>query len=86
MSDGFLFVRRVLDHLKWDKTIIMGHSMGGGMGLFYSAMFPEQVEKLIAIDLLSFGPMPLNKHVKAARRSVLESMKVSENEIEILQV
>ena len=32
MSDGFVFVRRVLDYLKWDKTIIMGHSMGGGIG------------------------------------------------------
>jgi len=76
MSDGFVFVRRVLDYLKWDKTIIMGHSMGGGIGCWYSAMFPEQVEKLIAIDLLSFGPMPLNKHVSAARRSVKESITV----------
>ena len=28
VSDGFTFLRRVLDHLKWDKAIIMGHSMG----------------------------------------------------------
>ena len=76
MSDGFIFIRRVLDHLKWDTTYIMGHSMGGGLGLWYSAMFPEQINKLVAIDLLSFGPMPINKHVKAARRSILESLKV----------
>jgi len=76
MSDGFIFIRRVLDHLKWDKAYIMGHSMGSGLGLWYSAMFPEQIKKLIAIDLLSFGPMPVNMHVKAARRSVLESIKV----------
>jgi len=76
LSDAFTFLRRVLDHLKWDKTIIMGHSMGGGIGLWYSAMFPEQVERLICIDLLSFGSMPLNKHVKAARKSVLETIKL----------
>ena len=76
MSDGFIFIRRVLDHLKWDKAYLMGHSMGSGLGLWYSAMFPEQIKKLIAIDLLSFGPMPVNMHVKAARRSVLESIKV----------
>eukprot|EP00092_Neocalanus_flemingeri_P035539 GFUD01038684.1.p1 GENE.GFUD01038684.1~~GFUD01038684.1.p1 ORF type:complete len:353 (+),score=113.90 GFUD01038684.1:250-1308(+) len=76
VSDAFTFLRRVLDHLKWDKTIIMGHSMGGGIGLWYSAMFPEQVEKVICIDLISFGSMALNKHVKAARKSVLETMKV----------
>jgi len=76
MSDGFTFLRRVLDHLKWDKTIIMGHSMGGGIGLWYSAMFPEQVERLVVIDLISFGSMALNKHVKAARKSVLETIKI----------
>jgi len=76
VSDAFTFLRRVLDYLKWDKTIIMGHSMGGGIGLWYTAMFPEQVEKLICIDLISFGSMPLNKHVRAARKSVLETMKV----------
>ena len=76
MSDGFVFLRRVLDHLKWDKTIIMGHSMGGGLGTWYSAMFPEQIEKLIVIDLLSFGSMTVKKHVSAARKSVLESLRI----------
>jgi len=76
VSDGFTFLRRVLDHLKWDKTVILGHSMGGGMGLWYAAMFPEQVDKLVCIDLISFGSMPLNKQVSAARKSILETMKV----------
>jgi len=76
ISDGFTFLRRVLDHLKWEKTTIMGHSLGGGIGLWYAAMFPEQVERVICIDLISFGSLNLEKHVKAARKSVLESMKV----------
>ena len=76
MSDGFMFLRRVLDHLQWEKTIILGHSMGGGLGTWYTAMFPEQIEKLIVIDLLSFGPMKVHKHVAAARRSVKEALKV----------
>jgi len=78
VSDGFTFLRRVLDYMKWDKTIMMGHSLGGGIGLWYSAMFPEQIEKLICIDLISLGPMTLNKHVDAARKSILETMKVQE--------
>jgi len=76
MSDGFVFIRRVLDQLKWDKVTILGHSMGGGLGLWYSAMFPEQVDKIISIDLLSFGALPLNKHVGSARTAVIESVKI----------
>ena len=30
------------------------------------------------LDLLSFGPMALNKHVKAARNSVLETLKTQQ--------
>jgi len=40
------------------------------MGMWYSALFPEQVEKIIAIDLMSFGPMQLQKHVRTSRKSV----------------
>jgi hypothetical protein len=35
--------------------------------LWYSAIFPEQVEKLVTIDLISFGSLSLQKHVKASR-------------------
>ena len=36
------------------------------------------MERLIVLDLLSFGPMALNKHVKAARNSVLETLKTQQ--------
>ena len=62
LSDAFTFVRRVLEHLEWEKCRLMGHSMGGGIYLWYAAMFPEQVEKLVTIDLISFGALSLNKH------------------------
>eukprot|EP00088_Acartia_fossae_P016068 TRINITY_DN18964_c0_g1_i10.p1 TRINITY_DN18964_c0_g1~~TRINITY_DN18964_c0_g1_i10.p1 ORF type:complete len:357 (-),score=60.89 TRINITY_DN18964_c0_g1_i10:152-1183(-) len=70
MSDAFTFIRQVLDHLKWDKCCIVGHSLGAGMGMWYSALFPEQIEKVVAIDLASFGSMSLQKHVSVSRKSV----------------
>lgn len=76
LSDGFSFMHRVLEHLKWDKCTIIGHSMGGGIALWYSAIFPEQVEKLVTIDLISFGSLSLQKHVKASRKSVLAAVKI----------
>jgi len=76
LSDGFTVLRRVLDHLQWEKCCIMGHSLGGGIGSWYSALFPDQVEKLISIDLISFGAMALSKHVQVSRKSVLESVNI----------
>lgn len=70
LSDAFTFIREVLDHLKWDQCTIMGHSLGAGMGLWYTALFPEQVTKVVSIDLISFGPMKLDKHVATSRKSV----------------
>ena len=48
------------------------------MGSWYSALFPERVSKLVSIDLISFGSMALNKHVRASRRSVLESVRIGD--------
>jgi pimeloyl-ACP methyl ester carboxylesterase len=76
MGDAFTCVRRVLEHLGWERCSILGHSMGGGIGLWYTAMFPEQVERLVTIDLISFGALSLNKHVAASRKSALEALKI----------
>lgn len=78
VSDSFYTIRVALEYLKWDKAVLMGHSLGGGMATFYSAIFPEQVEKLISIDLISFGAVPLSKQVQATRRAVLEAKKTQD--------
>ena len=44
MSDNFVMVRAVLEHLGWGRAVLLGHSMGGGLATWYAAMFPEQVE------------------------------------------
>ena len=36
---------------KIDKTIIMGHSMGGKTAMLFAADYPERVEKLIIADI-----------------------------------
>jgi len=47
--------------------LVFSCCLGGGIALWYSAIFPEQVEKLVTIDLISFGSLSLQKHVKASR-------------------
>lgn len=40
----------VLEYLKWSKLYLLGHSLGGQLGLFFTAIFPQYVEKLIILD------------------------------------
>lgn len=39
--------KAILDHLKIDKTIVLGHSMGGMVATRFTLLYPEKVEKLI---------------------------------------
>ena len=54
MANYVSVVKNVIGELGWSKTTIMGHSMGGAIGILYSAAFRD-VDKLIVIDNL--GPM-----------------------------
>ena len=53
-----LHMRNVIKCLEWDKMKdfndkfnIVGHSMGGQVGFFLTAMYPELVQKLVLIDV-----------------------------------
>lgn len=50
--DGVFHVRRIVKHFKWKKVSIMGHSLGGGIGFLYAAIFPNEVDKLISLDIV----------------------------------
>lgn len=43
-------IRCLLDDLKIDRIVIMGHSLGAFIGLAFAAEHPERVEKLILVD------------------------------------
>ncbi|KAK3909366.1 putative serine hydrolase [Frankliniella fusca] len=51
--DGVLLLRRIVKHFKWSKISIIGHSMGGAVGFLYAASFPDDIEKLISLDIAS---------------------------------
>jgi len=76
LSDLFTFLQTVVDYLHWEKFSIIGHSLGGGVACWYTALFPEKVEKVVSIDLISFGALCLNKHVDRSRKSVQETVRI----------
>jgi len=61
--------------MNMEKFEIIGHSMGAAVAIWYSSIFPEDVDRLISIDLVNIGPVTLEKHAKKTRESVLSGVK-----------
>lgn len=49
--DGVIAIERFRRKLGWTKFIIMGHSMGATFGMMYAGIFPENVSKIITLDI-----------------------------------
>ena len=56
-------IRKVIDNLKIKPVIFMGHSLGAYIGIVFSALYPEYVEKLVLFD-------------GGAKLSPIQSMKI----------
>lgn len=50
--DGLLITRRVVKHFGWKSVSIVGHSLGGAVGFMYAAAFPDEVDKLVSLDIV----------------------------------
>jgi len=49
-------IAQLLQQKNMDQVTIIGHSLGGGIALMYTALYPERVKKLVAIE--GIGPSP----------------------------
>ncbi len=49
-------IAQLLQQKKMEQVTIIGHSLGGGIALMYTALYPQQVKKLVAIE--GMGPSP----------------------------
>jgi pimeloyl-ACP methyl ester carboxylesterase len=58
------------DYFNLDRCLLMGHSLGAGMCGMFASAFPERVDRLIMMDLITFSPLPVKKHARATRKSV----------------
>lgn len=53
MEDNANAVNEVLEQLKIEKAIILGHSMGGYVGLAFAELYPEKIQKLVLLNSTS---------------------------------
>ncbi|HJY13326.1 MAG TPA: alpha/beta hydrolase, partial [Flavobacterium sp.] len=53
MEENANAVHEVLDVLKIEKAIILGHSMGGYVGLAFAELYPQHIQKLVLLNSTS---------------------------------
>jgi pimeloyl-ACP methyl ester carboxylesterase len=56
LIDYVLDIAQLLEQLRWFPIVIIGHSLGGAIACQYSGIYPERVQRLVAIEGL--GPAP----------------------------
>lgn len=49
--DGITLIRRIVRQYQWTRVTLMGHSLGGALAFMYASTYPEEVAKLINIDI-----------------------------------
>ncbi|XP_047120099.1 serine hydrolase-like protein isoform X1 [Schistocerca piceifrons] len=48
--DFLTVVLRIKQYFQWERFSIIGHEMGGLLGLYFAAYFPKAVEKLVVLN------------------------------------
>lgn len=66
-----LEMRRVIQHLKWDKVILLSHSLGAHLSFLYCCVFPDQVEAMISIDLTH----PITRQIRNWNLAIANSIE-----------
>jgi pimeloyl-ACP methyl ester carboxylesterase len=56
VADFVLDLANLVDALRVDRITLVGHSLGGAVSLMYTGVYPERVDRLVAIEGL--GPPP----------------------------
>ena len=68
--DFVVHLRRIVQHLKLSKFSIVGQSMGATVGLMYGSFYPEELERLLLLDIIKPAPIPLPFHTQKTGKAI----------------
>lgn len=58
-----MLVHKLVQSLQWKKSIIFGHSFGGGVATAYAKLYPADIKALVIIDSV-VSNLPMNSYRK----------------------
>lgn len=82
MEDNANVVHEVLDHLKIEKATVLGHSMGGYIGLAFAELFPKNIDKLVLLNSSSKADsydkkINRNRAIKAVKQNYVNFVSLA---------
>lgn len=80
-TDMFGSLRRVISQLEWHRFHYLGHSLGGLMGYYFAASYPDLIEKLVVLDAICFKIYPA-QHQSNLLRALGEKLLLLEKKKE----
>lgn len=72
--DYLYALRRVVDHFKWKKYSILGHSFGSAIGFAHSSIFHDEVECFISIECARTLLLAYNTNISAILRQGIDKV------------
>jgi pimeloyl-ACP methyl ester carboxylesterase len=64
----------LLNTLRIEKAIVLGHSMGGKTAISFALAFPDRLEKLIVVDISPFGQNEMSSEILDSHKLIVEGM------------
>lgn len=82
MEDNANVVQEVLKHLNIENAIIVGHSMGGYVGLAFAELFPKNINKLVLLNSTSKADshekkINRNRAIKAVKQNYVNFVNLA---------
>lgn len=82
MENNAEIVKAVLSHLRIRKAILVGHSMGGYVGLAFAELYPASIKGLVLLNSTSKEDSPERKHnrdraIKAVKQNYVNFVRLS---------
>uniref|UniRef100_A0A8D9F3H3 Probable serine hydrolase n=1 Tax=Cacopsylla melanoneura TaxID=428564 RepID=A0A8D9F3H3_9HEMI len=53
LFDNVVLLRRIMNHFGWKRISLMGHSMGCNISFIFTALYPKDVNYIIALDSIA---------------------------------
>lgn len=73
-----LAVNMVVNYIKREKIVLIGHSWGGQMAMLYSQFYPERVLRLVLIEAVYFSPISVDYFKQCTTEYIDNAIKLLE--------